>query len=132
MRNNKKEKFSYQENNNNYKKIEKGEQTNNNNLTKKKLENLNSPLNNLFLYIFLVLTICLTTTLYLLYRFNSGVTDELLYVSDVHKLKAYIKSAQFIDEKDINNNFNSNLQQEVYKNSSIFLFQLNKKFISFS
>ena len=101
---NKKENFSNQNSNQIYKKIEKGEQTNKNFLARKKLESLNSPINNLFLYIFLVLAICLTTTLYLFYRFNSNNTDELYYQSDVHRLKAYIKPARFIEEKDKNLN----------------------------
>lgn len=128
MRNNKKEYFSNQNNNNNnnhiYKKIEKGESTNKNNIAKMKLENLNSPINNLFLYIFLVLSICLTTTLYLYYRFNSNVTDELLLISDVHKLKAFVKSAQFIEENQINiyskNKLNKELENHIYPNTSKF------------
>ncbi len=112
---NKKENFSNQNNNQLlYKKLEKGEQTNKSNLVRKNLANLNSPINNLFLYIFLVITICLTTTLYLFYRFNSNNTDELYFVSDVHKLKAYINSAQFIEEKDI-----QSIDKETYLQSKL-------------
>jgi len=115
----KKENFSNQNNDQIYKKLEKGEQINKNNLAKKKLDNLNSPINNFFLYIFLVLVICLTTTLYLFYRFNSNNTDELYYVSDVHKLKAYVKSAQFIEEKDSKtNSIDSKLKKNLYANTS--------------
>jgi hypothetical protein len=126
---NKKENFSNQNNNQIYKKLEKGEQTNKNNLAKKKLDNLNSPINNFFLYIFLVLVICLTTTLYLFYRFNSNNTDELYYVSDVHKLKAYMKSAQFIEEKDSKtNSIDSKLQKNLYANTSNKRVFSHKKF----
>lgn len=116
---NKKENFSNQNNYTIYKKLEKGEQTNKTDLAKKKLESLNYPINNFFLYIFLVLSICLTTTLYLYYRFNSNNLDELYYVSDVHKLKAYIKSAQFIEEKETNEKKNeSKLHGTLNSNSS--------------
>ncbi len=103
MRSIKEDNISKNNHNNNllYKKLEKGESNSKINLSKINLKNSNSPLSNFFLHIFLVLSICLTTTLFLYYRFSSHVTDELLLVSDIHKLKAFIKPIQFIEEKNI-------------------------------
>lgn len=67
-----------------------------------KLNNESSSFTNIFLYIFLILTIVLSMTLYLYYRLNSNILKELSYVSDVHKIKAFIKSSTFIDENNKN------------------------------
>ena len=66
----------------------------------------NNSILNVFLYCFLILCICLTMTLYFYYKFNSGISDELFLVRDVHKLKTYFKETHFIQNK----NFLSNIQ----------------------
>lgn len=137
MRNNKKENFSNEGNNPIITRLGKGEKRKCNLTCKKISEDAYSPINNLFLYIFLVLCICLTASLYLFYRFNANNIEELLYVNDVHKLKAYIKSAQFIEEKDntlLNTNINGkdsndnkNLNNLIINNSNQHIYQNTSK-----
>lgn len=66
----------------------------------------NSSIKNLFLYLFLVLCICLTMTLFFYYKFNSGISDELFLVRDIHKLKAYLKEGNFIQKNKNSNKAN--------------------------
>jgi hypothetical protein len=88
------------------------------NLIDKKLNHQNIHLLNVFLYIFLILCIFLTMTLYFFYKINSGNSDELFLLRDIHKLKAYFKDCNFIKLNSLENNNNS---PKVFNQSNKFI-----------
>ena len=71
-----------------------------------RINNISSIINNIFFYLFLVLSVLLFVSLIIYFRFNSNNLQELSYVNDLHKLKAYIKSVK------INKDFNSKIKNE--------------------
>jgi hypothetical protein len=83
--------------NNNHKKIEKGEKSSKSTKFKEK-NNYQSYMDRIFLYLFLMFTVLLTISLYMYYKFNSDVGEELSFMKDIHKLKANLKEVHFVPE----------------------------------